>query len=60
MGNETRTQAVLRGLARGACAEVLARRPPPPEVLADHLPCGAAVYAPFPPMGRWPAHDRRL
>ena len=53
MGNETWTRAALRDLARGASVEVLARRLPPPEVLADHLPCGAAVYVPFPPEGRW-------
>ena len=46
--------AALRDLALGASVEVLARKVPPPEVLAGHLPPGAAVYVPFPPKGRWP------
>ena len=50
----TRTRAALRDLALGASVEVLARKVPPPEVLAGHLPRGAAVYVPFPPKGRWP------
>ena len=43
----------LRALARGASMEVLARKVPPPDVLADLLPRGSAVYVPFPPRGRW-------
>ncbi len=50
---ETRTGAALRELARGASVEVLAGQLPPPEVLADHLPRGSAIYLPFPPKGRW-------
>ena len=52
--SKTRTRAALRDLALGASVEVLAGQLPPPEVLAGHLPRGAAVYVPFPPKGRWP------
>ena len=51
---EARIRAALRDLALGASVEVLAGRVPAPEVLARHLPPGAAVYVPFPPRGRWP------
>ena len=44
----------LRALALGASMEVPADRLPPPEVLADLLPRGTAVYVPYTPKGRWP------
>lgn len=43
----------LRALARGASVEVLARKVPPPDMLADLLPRESAIYVPFPPRGRW-------
>lgn len=52
--SKIRTEAALRDLALGASAEVLARQLPTPEVLAGHLPRGAAIYVPFPARGRWP------
>ena len=52
--SKTRTRDALRDLALGASVEILAGQMPPPEVLAGHLPRGAAVYVPFPPKGRWP------
>ena len=52
--SKTRTRDALRDLALGASVEILAPQMPPPEVLAGHLPPGAAVYVPFPPKGRWP------